>query len=112
MAETAELILEARDLRRTFGGGRNWHGGRRPLVTAVDGVSLRVERGRTLGIVGESGCGKSTLARMLVGLLAPSAGSIVLEGSPIRDLSGAAQRQFHRTVQVAFDLENIRLVTK
>ena len=102
MADQTETILEARELRRIFGGGRNWHGGRKPQIAAVDGVSLTVERGRTLGIVGESGCGKSTLARMLVGLLAPSAGRIALEGRPVRDLKGDEKKRFHRTVQLVF----------
>ncbi len=102
MADGAETLLEAHDLRRVFGGGRYWHGGRKPQVVAVDGVSLDVARGQTLGIVGESGCGKSTLARMLVGLLAPSAGSIALEGRPVRDLKGGEKTRFHRTVQLVF----------
>ncbi len=102
MADSGDILLEARDLRRVFGGGRNWHGGRKPRVVAVDGVSVEVTRGRTLGIVGESGCGKSTLARMLVGLLAPTAGTITLEGRPVRDLKGAEKTRFHRAVQLVF----------
>ena len=50
------------------------------VLRAVDGVSLTLDRGRTLGLVGESGCGKSTLARMVVGLLPPSAGQVLLDG--------------------------------
>ncbi len=102
MADGTETLLEARDLRRVFGGGRAWHGGRKSELVAVDGVSLNVMRGHTLGIVGESGCGKSTLARMLVGLLAPSAGTIALEDRPVRDLKGADKTRFHRTVQLVF----------
>jgi peptide/nickel transport system ATP-binding protein len=96
------VVLEGRNLRRDFGGGRTWSGGRRPLTRAVNGVTVSVERGRTLGIVGESGCGKSTLARMLVGLLAPTAGTITLDGRPVAGLKGAAALAFHKKVQMVF----------
>ncbi|MEU1530861.1 ABC transporter ATP-binding protein [Streptomyces fagopyri] len=68
-----EVVLEAVDLRREFGRGKR-------RFTAVDGVSLTVRRGETLGVVGESGSGKTTLGRMLVGLLEPTAGSVRHEG--------------------------------
>ncbi|MFP4004594.1 MAG: ABC transporter ATP-binding protein [Alphaproteobacteria bacterium] len=63
-------------------------GGGRVLLPAVDGVSLSVEKGRTFGLVGESGCGKSTLARLAVGLMRPSAGSIAFSGRPVRAPGG------------------------
>ena len=98
----ADTILEARNLSRIFGGGRSILGKRRPTVAAVDDVSLTVRRGSTLGIVGESGCGKSTLARMLVGLLPPSAGSIVLDGQTLGALSRKARLELNRKVQLVF----------
>ena len=58
------------------------------VVTAVDGVSLPIQRGGILGLVGESGCGKSTLAQMIVGLLPPSAGAIAWHGTALTELSG------------------------
>ncbi|KUN27494.1 ABC transporter ATP-binding protein [Streptomyces antibioticus] len=67
--EPGEVVLEATDLRREFGRGKK-------AFTAVDGVSLTIRRGETLGVVGESGSGKTTLGRMLVGLLEPTAGEI------------------------------------
>jgi peptide/nickel transport system ATP-binding protein len=96
MTAMPPVVLEGRDLHRHFGGGRTWLGRRRPLTRAVDGVTLKVERGRTLGIVGESGCGKSTLARMLVGLLAPTAGTIALDGKPVAGHKGEEARAFHK----------------
>jgi ABC-type oligopeptide transport system ATPase subunit len=102
MSDAERILLEGRDLHRHFGGGRRWFGGKKPVNRAVDGVSVAVERGRTLGVVGESGCGKSTLARMLVGLLEPTSGSITLEGKPVLGLKGEDKLDFHRKVQMVF----------
>jgi len=56
-------------------------------IRAVDDVSLRLNRGEVLGLVGESGCGKSTLAKILLGLLRPTSGTVLVDGQPILDLS-------------------------
>lgn len=72
-AAQGDVVLEAVGLRREFGRGKR-------AFAAVDGVSLTVRRGETLGIVGESGSGKTTLGRMLVGLLDPTAGEIRYAG--------------------------------
>jgi peptide/nickel transport system ATP-binding protein len=98
----SDALLETRDVARIFGGSRPLFGRRRPLVRAVDGVSLTVPRGKTLGIVGESGCGKSTLARMMVGLLAPTAGDIALDGRSVTDLARRDRIALHRRAQMVF----------
>ena len=95
-------LLIARDVVREYGGGRSLFGGRRPAVRAVDGVSIDVARGRTLGIVGESGCGKSTMARMMVGLLPPTAGEIALDGRSVTALARDERKALHRKVQLVF----------
>ena len=72
------------------------------VVDAVRGVSLRLERGRTMGLVGESGCGKSTLARMAVGLLEPDSGEILMGGRALAPRGGKG-RLFHpERIQMVF----------
>jgi peptide/nickel transport system ATP-binding protein len=56
---------------------------RKKTLRALRGIDLTLARGRTLGLVGESGCGKSTLARMLLGVEAPSSGTVLIDGRPI-----------------------------
>ena len=72
------------------------------LVQAVDDVSFTVERGETLGIVGESGCGKSTTARLLMHLIKPDRGSIAFEGQTVGAAEGLSHRQLHRQMQMVF----------
>ncbi|MET7524063.1 ABC transporter ATP-binding protein [Streptomyces sp900116325] len=95
VVQTGEPLLEAIDLRREFGRGRS-------RVTAVDGVSLTVHPGETLGIVGESGSGKTTLGRMLVRLLDPTAGRLHYRGTEIGSLSDKALRPHRRELQMVF----------
>lgn len=71
-------------------------------VQALNGVSLDLQKGETLGIVGESGCGKSTLARAIAGLYKPLSGDIEYDGVSIAKNKGAAQREYNRRVQMIF----------
>ncbi|MFO1351661.1 MAG: oligopeptide/dipeptide ABC transporter ATP-binding protein [Gammaproteobacteria bacterium] len=72
------------------------------MLRAVDGVSLAIQRGETLGLVGESGCGKSTLARMLALLHRPDAGTIWLDQTNVTHLPQHQLRSFRRRVQMVF----------
>ena len=71
-------------------------------IRAVDGVDLTVQRGETLGVVGESGCGKTTLGRSIVKLLEPSAGRIVFDGRDLTPLSRREMRPVRRELQIVF----------
>lgn len=81
----SEKVLEARDVRRTFMVSAGFMKPKRPLH-AVNGVNLTLEKGEVLALVGESGCGKTTLAKMLLGLLPPTAGSLLIDGKPVESL--------------------------
>jgi oligopeptide/dipeptide ABC transporter ATP-binding protein len=72
------------------------------FVRAVDGVSLRVRRGETMGLVGESGCGKSTLGRLMLRLLDPTFGRVVFDGRDVTSLSQRELRPLRRRMQIIF----------
>ena len=102
----AQELLSVSDLQVHFrqpSGLLSWLLRRPPRVTrAVDGVSLRLHRGDTLGIVGESGSGKSTLARALVDLIRPDGGTINFAGNNVNDLDAAQRQELRRRVQMVF----------
>lgn len=100
-------MLEAVDLVKHYPvrGSRDPH----EVVHALDGVSLTLEPGRTLGIVGESGCGKSTLAKVLVRLEDPTSGRVLLDGTDLTALHGRALREHRRRIQMVFQDPNSSL---
>ncbi|WP_254690486.1 ABC transporter ATP-binding protein [Shinella daejeonensis] len=92
---TSTAILEVRDIRKTFtASGRTVH--------ALNGVSLSLEKGETLGIIGESGSGKSTLGRIAVGLDTATSGSLLVEGERLDVLSPSLRREKLRKCQMIF----------
>ena len=76
--------------------------GKKRFVRAVDGVSLEIRKGETVGLVGESGCGKSSLGRAIVRLETPQSGRILLNGRDLLPLTGNALRQCRRDLQMIF----------
>jgi oligopeptide/dipeptide ABC transporter ATP-binding protein len=98
---TAPLV-EARDLVKRFPvrGGLLDRG--RGSVRAVESVSLAIQPGETLGLVGESGCGKSTLGRLLLRLLEPTAGEVVFDGRSLAGVPPREMRALRREMQVVF----------
>ncbi len=75
---------------------------KRGLLHAVDDINISINRGETLGVVGESGCGKSTLGRLILRLIEPTAGEVLFEGKNILNYSKAQMHQMHRQVQIIF----------
>ncbi|SJZ85347.1 peptide/nickel transport system ATP-binding protein [Enhydrobacter aerosaccus] len=96
-------LLEAVDLHRHYAvrTGRNPFSAK-ALLRAVDGVSFRIQPGRTLGLVGESGCGKSTTGKLALGLIPPSAGEIRCESEPMPAAGTAAWRTLRRRLQMVY----------
>jgi len=99
---SAEPVVRADSLRKSFRGPARGLGQGRAELRAVDGVSLEVMPGETLGLVGESGCGKSTFGRLLLRLQEPTSGRVYFDGQDITELSQTALRPIRREMQIIF----------
>ena len=99
--EPGPVLIAVRDVKKHFEVRRGLGRKSRGTIFAVDGVTLEVNQGETFGLVGESGCGKSTLARLLAGLYAPTAGTVLLRGENVTG-SGGSRRRAHGELQMVF----------
>ncbi|RZS53395.1 ATP-binding cassette domain-containing protein [Sphaerotilus mobilis] len=96
-------LLAVRELVKVYPTVRStWWGGPAQGVRALDGVSLELSAGRTLGVVGESGCGKSTLARCILNLIEPSSGEVRIDGRPVDRRRRTDRLAWARAVQIIF----------
>src|SRR5579883_1527571 len=96
-------LLEVRDLKKYYALNKLFGlGSSSETVRAVDGVDLAVEKGETLGLVGESGCGKTTLGRCILRLVEPTSGSVLFDGQDILALPASKMRAMRRRMQIVF----------
>lgn len=97
-----EKILEVKNVKKYFPLGKGKLDPKKPCVRAVDGISLDLYEGETLGLVGESGCGKSTLGRTIIRLYEPTDGEIIFKGQDISKLSKKEMRKLREEMQFIF----------
>jgi ABC-type glutathione transport system ATPase component len=95
-------LVEIRDLAKIYQTDQGAFGKARREVRAVNGVSLDIQAGETLGLVGESGCGKTTLGRMILRLIEPTSGSVRFDGHDVLAASAVALRRLRRDMQIIF----------
>jgi oligopeptide/dipeptide ABC transporter ATP-binding protein len=95
-------LLEIRDLKKHFPVSEGLFSRSKGALKAVDGVTLNVEEGETLGLVGESGCGKSTLGRAILRLIEPTSGEVNFQGKNLLALSQRELRETRRQMQIIF----------
>lgn len=96
------VILEIKNLNKRFPIKKNFFGKTIEWLNAVSDVSLKVRKGRTLGLVGESGCGKTTLGRALLRLIEPTSGDVIYNGVQLNHLSRSEMRDMRRKLQIIF----------
>ena len=98
-----EVLLDVKEASREYeSAGSGFFKREKGVVSAVDRVSITVNKGETYGLVGESGCGKSTVGRLIAGLEPPSGGAIELDGRDLAKLKGRDAVRIHRDVQMMF----------
>ncbi len=98
----SEVLVEVKNLKKYFTLEHDFFGRPISVLKATDDVSFHINRGETLGLVGESGCGKTTIGKMLVNLYSPSGGEIIFEGTDLTKLSEAKRRIFCKDIQLIF----------
>ncbi|MCG7436529.1 dipeptide ABC transporter ATP-binding protein [Lysinibacillus sp. FSL M8-0216] len=98
----SEVLLEVQNLKTYFPINKRFFSKNKDYVKAVDGVTFKLFKGETLGIVGESGCGKSTTGRSILKLIEPTSGNILFEGKDVLSLSKQELRKLRKQMQIVF----------
>jgi oligopeptide/dipeptide ABC transporter ATP-binding protein len=98
----SEPLVSIENLTKHFAARPGLFGGGKGVIRAVDGVSLTIAAGETLGLVGESGCGKSTLGRAVLRLHEPTSGRVVIDGTDVTALASGPLRAFRKRAQIIF----------
>ncbi|RJF81345.1 ABC transporter ATP-binding protein [Azospirillum cavernae] len=106
LRETPAPLLEVTNLSAGY-GGLNADG--MPHFPILDAVGFRIQRGSTLGVIGESGCGKSTLARVVAGLMPAARGAVTLDGRPLPPTIAGRSREDLRRIQIVFQMADTAL---
>jgi len=101
-APATEALVEVNTLHKHFPVPTSFLSRERPVVHALNGVTITVERGEAFCVVGESGCGKTTLGRAIIGLISPTEGRIKFAGERIDQLSDEARKPFRQRMQMIF----------
>ena len=91
-----EVLIEVKDLRKYFQVGRH------QVLKAVDGVSFKIYKGETLGLVGESGCGKTTCGKTVMGLYDATGGEVIFDGVHVEKLNKKEKKEFTKRAQIIF----------
>ena len=102
IGEAQSPLLEVKNLKKSFSIKSGLFGFSKEEVKAVDDVSLKVFKGRTLGLVGESGCGKTTLGRTILRLLEPTSGEVLFDGHNVTSMGRKELQKMRRKMQIIF----------
>lgn len=97
-----QTILEIKDLQTWYPGRKTFWGTPKDFVKAVDGVSFSLQKGGSVGLVGESGCGKTTLGKSVIKLIQPQKGQILFEGVDLTFLDESHMRPYRKQMQIVF----------
>lgn len=100
--DDGHLLLEVKDLKKNFPITKGFLSKSVGNVRAVDGVSIHIHKGETLGLVGESGCGKSTVGRLITGLIKSSEGEVLFEGKNLAQVNRREMKQLRKRIQFVF----------